>query len=59
MSFGGDIEVKRTEYTYYRQTLGANTIGDWRTYCDGAAFYTDYLSSVTPVTWTNKQTVSV
>lgn len=59
ISFGCDNEILRGEYTYYRQTLGANTVGDWRTYCNGTAFYVDYLSSITPITWTNKHTIAI
>ena len=43
----GDIETPRGAYHYYRQTLGTNTLGDWRTYADANNFYTEYYDGST------------
>jgi hypothetical protein len=54
-----DILNDRAKRTYFQQTIGTDTVGDWRMYCNGTAFYIDYCSSIGPTVWTNKHTIPV
>jgi len=56
-------DVVRGDYRYDSQVLGSDTIGDWRTYSDGAGFYTQYctLGNATKGagTWVTKNTIVI
>lgn len=54
----GNIEIIRGQFILHRQTLGVDTVGDWRQWSDGSGFYVDYCSSISPTVWTNKNTIT-
>jgi len=59
----GSIDTLRGQYHYHSQTIGIDTAGDWRTFGNGTAFYTEYctVGSATKGagTWVVKQTITI
>lgn len=59
----GTIEVIRGSYIYHSQTVGADTAGDWRTYSNATAFYTEYCTVGNATkgsgTWVMKHTIQI
>lgn len=55
----GNIEILRGQAILHRQTIGTDTIGDWKEWSDGSGFYVDYCTGISPTVWTNKHTITV
>jgi len=59
----GTLDTLRGQYQYHAQTLGVDTAGDWRTFGNGTAFYTEYctVGSITKGggTWVVKNTIII
>jgi len=58
-----NMEIKRGNYMYHSQTIGIDTAGDWRTYGNATAFYTEYCTVGNATkgagTWVMKHTINI